>query len=284
MLSINDQIVEMAVPRLGSQALRVSASRATSPRRSCRRSWPGSAREIPHIRFIVRSEHFDIMSRDLRQGELDLMIGLSEAGIVLDARHQWTEPMVWVRAAGLRTRSRSAGAARHVRRGMCHSSCGGRGPQQGAATLRGGVHRIERGQHHGCGERRARGQRDGAQSRASHRHRDLGKSAACRRSAMLYCGIYLGETGDRPVLEELADAIFDEIGPKPSDLRAFTSALMTGAIGQILSAGSRRRSSSARSPSAAPSRSCAAPAPPSPSTSRCRAPRARAGPRRSAAR
>jgi hypothetical protein len=47
-----------------------------------------------------------------------------------------------------------------------------------------------------------------------------------------YCGIYLGETGDRPVLEELADAIFNELGPRPSDLRAFTSALMTGAIGR----------------------------------------------------
>ena len=59
MLSLNDQIVEMAVPRLGSQALRVGV--------------PGDFAALflppilanfrtrnPDIRFIVRSQHFDL--------------------------------------------------------------------------------------------------------------------------------------------------------------------------------------------------------------------------------
>ena len=54
--------------------------------------------QYPDLRVSVRSDHFDILSRDLRQGELDLMIGLSESGIELDARHHWTEPMAWVRS------------------------------------------------------------------------------------------------------------------------------------------------------------------------------------------
>ncbi len=41
------------------------------------------------------------MSRDLRQGDLDLLIGLSEGDVMTDARHQWTEPMVWVRNPSL---------------------------------------------------------------------------------------------------------------------------------------------------------------------------------------
>ncbi len=99
MLSINDQIVEMAVPRLGSQAIAGRRPGRLRGAVACRRSWPGSAREIPHIRFIVRSEHFDIMSRDLRQGELDLMIGL------VRSRHRAGRAASMDRADGLGART-----------------------------------------------------------------------------------------------------------------------------------------------------------------------------------
>jgi DNA-binding transcriptional LysR family regulator len=99
MLSLNDQIVEMAVPRLGSQALRVGV-----PGDFAALLLPSVLAKFrarhPDIRFIVHSQHFNIMSRDLRQGELDLMIGLSEHAIPMDARHQWTEPLVWMRQPG----------------------------------------------------------------------------------------------------------------------------------------------------------------------------------------
>jgi len=98
MLSINDQIVEISVPRLPAQAVRIGVSGDFAAPQlppllaEFKQRYPG-------LRFSVRGEHFDVMARDLRQGDLDLLIGLSEGGAMNDARHQWSEPMVWVRGS-----------------------------------------------------------------------------------------------------------------------------------------------------------------------------------------
>ena len=95
MISINDQIVDLSAPRLSSQALRIGMPgdfltpvlpRLLSAIRS----------RFPDLRLSLRTELFDSMSRDLRQGDLGLLIGLSETRVDLDARHQWEEPMAWV--------------------------------------------------------------------------------------------------------------------------------------------------------------------------------------------
>src|SRR5690606_5556116 len=54
--------------------------------------------DFPNLQISLRSDHFEAMLRDLRQGDLNLLIGVSETGTDLDARHQWSEPMVWMRS------------------------------------------------------------------------------------------------------------------------------------------------------------------------------------------
>ena len=96
MLSINDQIVEISVPRLSPQTVRIGVSDDFAAPVLPPLLAEFKAR-YPALRFSVRGGHFDAMSRDLRQGGLDLLIGLSEGDVMTDARHHWAEPMVWVR-------------------------------------------------------------------------------------------------------------------------------------------------------------------------------------------
>ena len=231
MLAINDQIVEMTVPRLGSQPLRLGVpGEFTGPSLP-----PILARfrtRYPEIRFNVRSTHFEAMSRDLRQGELDLMIGLSESGIVLDARHQWMEPMVWVREpnfdldpdAPVPLVSYGEDCAFH-RAGIAALNAARRpfevvfvGPSEASilAAMKGGL-----------------GVSVMARSGARAAGIDIWENPPLPPVGDLYCGIYLGETGDRPVLEELADAIFHNLAPKSAELRTLASAVATGTIGRF---------------------------------------------------
>ena len=96
LLSVNDQIIEMATPRSPS-GLRIGISEEAQGAMlapvlyACGRCSPGA--------FEIRDS--DDVSRDLRQGELDLVIALGESGASAEARHRWTEPVAWVCAPGL---------------------------------------------------------------------------------------------------------------------------------------------------------------------------------------
>lgn len=96
MLSINDQILDLASPRHNVQTIRIAvpndivASALPETLVKFRQQWPG-------IRFAVKSGPADFMVRDLRQGELELLITMGHSGPIVDARHQWVEPMAWVR-------------------------------------------------------------------------------------------------------------------------------------------------------------------------------------------
>jgi len=49
----------------------------------------------PDVRFVFRSGTADAMERDLREGDVDVLIALSATGAVPDTRRQWTEELVW---------------------------------------------------------------------------------------------------------------------------------------------------------------------------------------------
>ncbi|HEU4659825.1 MAG TPA: LysR family transcriptional regulator [Pseudolabrys sp.] len=96
LLSINDQIIEIGEENLNSdKTIRVGA--------------PGDivasvvstivARfraQHPRVRFVVRLGAYEQFLNDLRQGDLDLIVGLSMTEPV-DARHYWPEEMCWTR-------------------------------------------------------------------------------------------------------------------------------------------------------------------------------------------
>ncbi len=230
MLSINDQIVEMAVPRPGPQPLRIGvpgdfAALLLPPVLARFRA------RHPQIRFNVCSQHFDILSRDLRQGDLELMVGLSENSIPLDARHQWSEPLVWVRQPGLRLDPDApvplvtfgevcalhravVGALNRAQRSF---EVVFTGPSEACilAAVKGGL-----------------GVSPMARSRAHVSGVEIWDDADLPPLDDLECGIFLGETGEPDVLRELADAIYEAIGPREAQMRAFASAA-AGMIGRF---------------------------------------------------
>lgn len=97
MLSINDHILELSSPRNDVRTIRIAlpgdflAAHVPVPLSRLRKQWPG-------IRFAVKSGPFDTMLRDIRQGDLDILVRLT-AVPAQDVRHQWREPMAWVRGA-----------------------------------------------------------------------------------------------------------------------------------------------------------------------------------------
>jgi DNA-binding transcriptional LysR family regulator len=213
MLSLNDQIAEMAVPRVSALTIRIGVPGDFGALMLPPLLADFQAR-YPGTRFSVRGEHFDVMSRDLRNGELDLMIGMSESGIVLDARHHWMEPLVWVRdpafnpdpalplpfithgeicaihRATVTALNRAQRAFSVVFVGLSEASI--------AAAIRDGL---------GVGAV--------PMSRVDRMGLTPWLNAPLPPLPGVHCGLYLGETGPRPMLEELADALAQTLHSMP---------------------------------------------------------------------
>ncbi len=102
LLAINDHILNLAaVPPAEPHIVRVGVPGdfvADTFWRTVARSRDGR----PDIRFHVKSAASEALLRELRQGELDVAIVLSGPDPHSDARFQWTEALVWVRAASTR--------------------------------------------------------------------------------------------------------------------------------------------------------------------------------------
>jgi len=96
LLSINDQIVHIGgegprpelVIRVGTPSDFI-ASMLPAALARFRERWPD-------VRFIVRTGFFEPLARELRSGNLDLLVGLS-LDQPRDARHHWPLETVWVR-------------------------------------------------------------------------------------------------------------------------------------------------------------------------------------------
>jgi DNA-binding transcriptional LysR family regulator len=101
LLSINDQILHLAAPRPAAKTVRIGATgdftaSAISHGLTCVRA------RRPDLRFEIFNANIDLLLRDLREGEVDLAIWVSPTGPVVDTRHYWTEPLVWVHAPATR--------------------------------------------------------------------------------------------------------------------------------------------------------------------------------------
>jgi DNA-binding transcriptional LysR family regulator len=98
LLSINDQIV-----RIGGSGPRPELIiRVGTPSDFIASILPCTLAQLrarwPDVRFIVRTDFYDPLARQLRGGDLDLLIGLSMAP-PHDARHCSPQDVVWVRGA-----------------------------------------------------------------------------------------------------------------------------------------------------------------------------------------
>ncbi len=101
LLSINDQILDFAAPRPASQTLRIGATGDFTAANISRGLACYRARH-PRQRFIVQTGMMDELQRELRDGNLDVLVGVSTTGPAFEPRHGWTEDLVWIRGATLK--------------------------------------------------------------------------------------------------------------------------------------------------------------------------------------
>jgi DNA-binding transcriptional LysR family regulator len=96
LLSINDQILDLAGPRPKSETVRLGVpSDVFGP--ALARILGGFRARWPEVRFILRSGTNEPLLRELRQGELDVVLAVSGSSPVSEAMHGWTEQLAWVR-------------------------------------------------------------------------------------------------------------------------------------------------------------------------------------------
>jgi DNA-binding transcriptional LysR family regulator len=101
LLSINDQILVAAGPRPAATTMRIgSMGDFTAAGIALGLTCPRARR--PDLRFEIYNANMDVLLRDLREGDTDLAVWVSGTGPVLDTRHYWTEPLVWIRGSTTR--------------------------------------------------------------------------------------------------------------------------------------------------------------------------------------
>jgi DNA-binding transcriptional LysR family regulator len=96
LLSVNDEILQSTSGRPMAQTLRVgvpgdySGSRIPATLARFRLRWP-------NISFNVGTGTSDSLIRELKQGDLDVVLAVTTTQPVIEPRHQWMRQAVWVR-------------------------------------------------------------------------------------------------------------------------------------------------------------------------------------------
>ncbi len=211
LLSINDQILHLAAPGASAQTLRIGlpedfigASLAWTLSRF-RGSWP-------HVRYRVRSASSDALLRELREGELDLVVALTSSGPGLDARHAWAEQLVWLRSPTLRLdQSAAVPLVSYGDDCLYHRVAVGALNQAGrdtelvftASSLSGIAAAVGAGL----------GVTVLARHRFSAPQLVVWEDGPLPKLPPAYCGVYLRDRGDREAIEQLGDALSAALRP-----------------------------------------------------------------------
>lgn len=101
LLSINDQILDLAAPRSVAKSIRIgvtgdfAAAGVALGLTSCRV-------QRPDLRFSVHSAALDTLLQDMREGAVDLAVWVSATGPVMSTPHCWAEELVWLHSASTR--------------------------------------------------------------------------------------------------------------------------------------------------------------------------------------
>jgi DNA-binding transcriptional LysR family regulator len=214
LLSINDQILDLAGQRLASQTVRIGATGDFTA--AAIAAGLSSMRTLrPDLRYSVCADHLDPLLRMMREAELDLVIWVSPTAPTLETRHYWTEELVWVRSPStvipdqgpvpvvsygdqcLFARSAVAAisnAGREAELSFVGSSIAG----VSAAVAAGfGVTPLPR-------------------NSAKLHGLEIWEDAPLPKLPSIFCGIYVREGADSDDREQIADAIAAALHPGPS--------------------------------------------------------------------
>lgn len=212
LLSINDHILGLATPTPPSQTIRIGV-----PGDFVSLHLPWTLAEFrtrwPEVRFAVRTGNSLALLHELRQNELDLVIGLSTAASP-GAHQQWSEETVWIRGPRIpfdqddRIPLVSFGedcifhriAVEALQKcGRLHDIVYVSSSTTGlAAAISAGL-----------------GVMALARSRAGIPGLTTWEDGPLPKLPDISCGIYIRDGGDRMALEQLADAIFEVLHPRP---------------------------------------------------------------------
>jgi DNA-binding transcriptional LysR family regulator len=214
LLSINDEILQLTSGNPRGQAIRVgipidyAGSRIPGTLVKFRQRWPD-------VSFNVSSGAVDDMLRDVKQGELDLVLALFTEEPTLPARHVWTQEPVWVHSAA--TKLDANGPVPLVSYGG-DSAC-----QRIAVTT---LHRAGFDcnfvftSHSLVSLVAAVAAGFGVmvmpRGRAIRNNLAIWEDSPLPELPDLYCAIVVREGGDRTAIEELADHIKEEIRVEPN--------------------------------------------------------------------
>ncbi len=211
MLSINDQIVQLNGGQPTEQTVRVAIPgdfagvRIPATLAQFRKRWPD-------IRFTATATSFENMLRGLRQGDLDLAVAIANSKPSIEAHHLWVDQAVWVRSDA--TELDFGGPVPLVSFGE-DCSC--------RYTAVNALHRIGRECDFVFTSRSIASLEAAVlaglgimvlpRSRVSQTALSIWEDAPLPELPQLFCGIYLRQSGNRVVLEELADEIAKVLRP-----------------------------------------------------------------------
>ncbi len=101
LLSLNDQILDLAGPRPNTKTIRIGVT-GDFAAAGISLGLASSRVRRPDLRFVVQSAYIDALLKDLREGTVDIAVWVSATGPVLPTPLHWTEELVWVRAPATR--------------------------------------------------------------------------------------------------------------------------------------------------------------------------------------
>jgi DNA-binding transcriptional LysR family regulator len=221
LLSINDEILHLSSGHMPRQTIRLgipvdyAGSRIPAALSRFRERWPD-------VSYNVGSAPVEGMLRDIQHGVLDIVLALFAERPTIEARHIWTQELVWVHGEGVKpdphgpvplvsygedsTCQRAAVVALH-RAGLdCNFVFTSQSNMSLLAAVAAGfgVMAVPRG-------------------RAIRNNLVVWEDSPLPKLPELYCALVVREGGERTTIEELADYLEDQIRVEPNSL-GFASA------------------------------------------------------------
>jgi DNA-binding transcriptional LysR family regulator len=218
LLAINDQILTLTGPRPSERVVRVGMPR-DAVRAEVTQVFARFRARVPGLRFILKGEPYDVMMRGLRQGEFDVVFAMTVGGTNAAARVQWTEQMAWLRGPTF-----ELDEARPVPLVAFSRDCGSHRAAVDILEKAGRSYELVFESPNMVAVNEAA--MAGIGIMAGPRGREPSQLIRWQDAPLpslpeVFCGIYLREGEDSPVLEQLADALADMYGQstRPAALR-----------------------------------------------------------------
>ena len=220
LLSINDQIVAMAEPKPETKLIRIGLPGDLS---GPLLPWTLAKLKMrwPDVNFQTMSGLASDILRKMREGDVDIVISLSREEPT-DARHHWTDQLVWVRSDATKVDGQAAvPMVAFSEECMCYRA-GVNALREAGRTHRlvmqsGTVLTLAAGVDAGLGTMVM------TQSRVKLTQLRRWEDAPLPPLPQLYVGIYVREGEDTKPLLELADDLAPLLRPKPEEARSESS-------------------------------------------------------------